>query len=301
MFFSIPGKTFILGEYAILGGLPAIVAAVSPRFSLQPGPGVPAPFHPESPAGKLLSGTRSSHDFPFVFHDPLGGAGGFGASTAQFALSYYAVAHAEGWSLAWQDVWKKYRELATGSGADLMTQWLGGIVRCQVSPLGVPSVEALPEFAPRFGQSKGFHWSDLMVFSASHQTGRKTATHHHLDGLKGDQFTRVLEKLRAPLDAGFAAIQNGDGVQLGQALGDYADVLKEAGLEIEPTFRDRQALSKIPGVLGVKGTGANQSDAIIVLADSNPRYKEQITEAALSRGLKLVSSGLTMENGIQSL
>jgi hypothetical protein len=225
----------------------------------------------------------------------LAGAGGFGASTAQFALSYQAVARTEGWSLRWQDVWKKYREVSTGSGADLMTQWLGGIVRCQVSPQGVPLAENFP------ASDKGFRWSDFMVFSASHQAGRKTATHHHLDALKGAEFTRVLEKLRLPLDAGFDAIQKVDGRKLGQAMGDYADVLKDAGLEIEPTFRDRQALSKIPGVLGVKGTGANQSDAIIILADSDPRCKERITETALSRGLKLVSRGLKMENGIQSL
>lgn len=289
---SVPGKTFILGEYAILGGLPAIVAAIGPRFTLLPGPGEKAPFHPESPAGKLLGPTKFAEYFPYAFHDPLGGAGGFGASTAQFALGYRAVAQELGWSLDWKDVWKKYREVSTGSGADLMAQWLGGIVQCRVSAQGSPSAEIFP--AP----GKGLSWSDFMIFSASHQAGRKTATHTHLSALDSREFSAVVEKLREPLDSGFEAIKTGDASKFGLSMNRYADVLREAGLEIEPTFADRRALAAIPGVLGIKGTGANQSDAIIILANSDSRCKERITETALARGLKLVTSGLVPEMGI---
>src|SRR5689334_3004965 len=35
--YSIAGKVFVLGEYAILAGLPALVAAVPPRFSMKCG------------------------------------------------------------------------------------------------------------------------------------------------------------------------------------------------------------------------------------------------------------------------
>ncbi len=295
MKFSVPGKTFILGEYAILGGLPAIVAAVPPRFSLESAPSARSAFHPESPAGRLLAGTPFTDDFPYVFHDPLSGAGGFGASTAQFALCYQAFARELGWSLDWRDVWQKYREVSTGSGADLMTQWLGGIRRCRVSPIedgeGIPSAEPLA--------AQCAIWPNLMIFSASHQAGRKTATHHHLAGtLSAPDFGAVVEELRAPLDAGFAAVERGDLANFGRSMNQYAEVLRKSGLEIEPTRADCEVLGRIPGVLGVKGTGANQSDAIIVLADSDSGCKERITAAARARDLKLVSGGLAPENGI---
>ncbi|MDR3607943.1 MAG: hypothetical protein P4M08_11265 [Oligoflexia bacterium] len=295
---SVPGKIFLLGEYAILAGLPAIVAAVGPRFELRLSHHKKLSFHPQSPGGRLLTQAGLPSDLPFEFYDPFEGAGGFGASTAQFALSYRALARERGWSEDWLDVWKCYRDLCRDpsgesippSGADLLAQWVGGIICCQIED---------SERADLRHFNGSSLWQNLMVFSASHQSGRKTATHHHLGSLHSKEFSHVAERLRMPLDAGLRAARANDAVSFGQAMTLYAEELRSAGLEIEPTLADRTELSKISGVLGVKGTGASQSDAIIVLVDpSEPGCKDRVIQAALARDLRLVSSGLTVEPGI---
>src|SRR5262245_22216155 len=110
---SAPGKAFILGEYAVLGGLPAVIAAVPPRFQLRAGESTGHGFHAESPAGRLLEYTSAKGVAipPLEFGDPLKGAGGFGASTAQFALVYLALAEKAGWAKDWRSAWILYREL----------------------------------------------------------------------------------------------------------------------------------------------------------------------------------------------
>jgi mevalonate kinase len=286
---SIPGKTFLIGEYAVLAGLPAIVAAVPCRFELRRA-ATSTVFHPESPAGKLAS----PYEFPYEFYDPLQGSGGFGASTAQFALVYRALGPELGWNQNWEAVWARYREQNPNSsglppsGADLAAQWLGGIIRFQIER-GEPTQQSV---------SAQLDWSALMIFSASHQAGRKTATHHHLGALHPKEFPEMVSRLRLPLEAGLRAVEHGDLVSFGQAMELYADELRGAGLEVDATSADRRALGKLPGVLGVKGTGAHQSDAVIVLADSDPAHRAGIIEAARARDLRPITIELTVERGI---
>jgi hypothetical protein len=103
--------------------------------------------------------------------DPYQGAGGFGASTAQFALAYFAFmqASAERAETAgdWKSAWDLYRSLMGSdvlvpSGADLVAQWQGGVVefdprlfRAGVDPGAQPVVEDLWQC---------FDWSQLLVF-----------------------------------------------------------------------------------------------------------------------------------------
>src|SRR4051812_12557045 len=100
---SSPGKVFVLGEYAVLDGRPAVVASVGPRFSMDVREGT-APFHPhpQSPVARLMdwadrAGAYDSSEMKLDFQDPFHGAGGFGASTAQFALAYRVLAAGAGW------------------------------------------------------------------------------------------------------------------------------------------------------------------------------------------------------------
>src|SRR5690606_39000184 len=101
-----PSKTFLLGDYLSLLGGPALLLNTEPRFqgllesiqptvkssaiadkiqAIEPYPGI----HPQSPAGKFLQ--RHASDFAdcnLTFFDPHQGAGGFGASSAQFLMVY---------------------------------------------------------------------------------------------------------------------------------------------------------------------------------------------------------------------
>lgn len=93
---SCPSKTFLVGEYAVLDGGPAILLATPPYFMLE-------------------------DDLTFV--DPYHGAGGFGASGAKFVLSAKKNGEIDHWQ-----VWEKYRSSGfEGSGADVVAQWMGGI------------------------------------------------------------------------------------------------------------------------------------------------------------------------------
>lgn len=294
--YSVPGKVFLLGEYAVLAGLPAIVATVPPRFVMKGG-AAPQP-HPDSPVGRLLHWARQTGlpEFSFQFQDPYQGAGGFGYSTAQFAMVYLALVQSAGLEARqWQDVWKLYRELMKDeklkpSGADLIAQWQGGVTYFDPTEVLTMDLWAL------------FDWSNLLIFSATQQVGRKVPTHHHLATLAGrgfpDQDLPFLSELEKVLRQGIQAIQEGEPVVLGKAMNCYAETLARAGLECEATRADRNSLSRFSGVLGVKGTGAMQSDAVIVLLRRNAEDREEVIRTAQDRGLNLVSEGLTCQMGV---
>ncbi|MCM2322581.1 MAG: hypothetical protein NDJ90_04910 [Oligoflexia bacterium] len=308
--YSVPGKIFILGEYAVLAGLPAVVAAVGPRFQAKVTASAPDPFpaparqpswmHPRSPVAQLLdwaSDLRAPR-LEMEFEDPFGAAGGFGGSTAQFALAYRALAELEKWDASWQKAWKLYRELTRGttkqglppSGADLVAQWEGGVVLFEGDEEPAPTARNL---------WKLFDWQDVLVFSATGQQGRKVATHEHLATLGDAARLRQLgEALRAPLMKGIQAIRENHHVGLGSAMNEYAEALSSAGLEIPPAREDREALSRLPGVLGVKGAGALQADALLVLLEPGSPHRQWVIEEALGRDLALLRDGLACEPGV---
>jgi hypothetical protein len=203
--------------------------------------------------------------------------------------------------LSWSTVWKLYRELTrldpedlSPSGADLITQWQGGVIAFDRASMKVTDL------------SQTWDLSALMVFSATELEGRKVATHHHLDGLRGEGWCEIsrtwTRTLGNPLSQGLEAAQRGDLASLGSAMDRYAGALGELGLEVPAAAEDREALRKIPGVLGVKGAGALQSDAVLVLVDSSHAsaagIRAQVREVARAHGLKLVCDGLSRQEGV---
>ena len=309
-FFNIPkiydvaGKVFILGEYAVLHGRTAVVASVGPRFKLHlcestnqnSAQNSIHEFSKGSPAERLLDFARKQDlEIPSLrFEAPAGGFSGFGSSTAEFALTYAAIGE-EIWERRWPKVLKLYRELMadtvrgiTPSGADLVSQWQGSVNLYE------------PEKGLSFDLWPAFDWSSFIVLSAADQHGRKVATHEHL-GAQNNQITSpLISDLELPLQAGIDAIKNGSREKLGHALDAYGDVLARAGLEIAATSEDRKALRGLDGVAGVKGCGALQADAVLVLMKSNSdrSMRDNVIRIARERGLKLVADGLSCETGI---
>ncbi len=339
--YTIGAKVFLLGEYAVLSHLPAVVAAIPPRFSLRVGgeanqqkpfsTSLPVPLERLRVWVQQTAERFPKSDFVFpdlifsnlVFNDPFEGQGGFGASSAQFALGYAACSRFLETLLPelfpdnkirhWKTVWNLYRELMAfpvsdpsysvnskqvlPSGADLVAQWQGGVTFFDPSDGHCQDVWPL------------FDWSNLLVFSATHQSGRKVATHEHLDQLYRTGFPqnaqRWLGLLEKKLILGIQAIQNNDPAKFGQSLNDYAEILFQEGLEAPATTEDRKFLKSLPGVLGVKGTGALQSDGIVVFLGSSNRNsanrtsnKDQVIHAVRERGLSLLCDGLTCEMGV---
>lgn len=278
---SVPGKVFLLGEYAVLSGAKALVGAISPRFLFSHESFEWAgefserlSFHHESPAGKVLA-FHAAADRSLYGIDPWRGAGGFGASTAQVLfLEKLSGNLLELHSPEFRKAWERYRELGSRpgelapSGADFVTQALGGLI-------GFDPEEFL---AKQLGETLYDQRATLQirVIQASRQAGRKVATHEHLKILskRGEKFLSELARSLSPItESGLEALIARDALSFAQALSLYGDTLASFELEDGATQLDRRILAEVPGVLGVKGTGALQADALV--AAINPSEWDQ--------------------------
>ena len=132
------------------------------------------PFHEQSPAGKFMDKYGMSFK-ETQFEDPHRGSGGFGRSTAEF-LSVYLAHHwqekgsIENISVA--DMIQEYQSFSEASyppsGADLVAQFKGGAC----------------VYDGNNYEAQSFHWpwpnKSFLIF----KTGKKLATHDHLDELE---------------------------------------------------------------------------------------------------------------------
>jgi mevalonate kinase len=294
--FSIPSKAFVLGEYAVLGGAPALLATIPPRFELRSGP----PFgsgprqsaarafrdlSPEAPVRKLLQVHENTSLLECSFVDPHNGSGGFGGSTAEFALAYAAL-NSESADVS--SLWKEYCHIQPqASGADLAAQWSGGAVVANPISKTVKKVDVSHVLKNWF------------VFSAAHQSGRKVKTHEHLEVLKRADLSQLSKS--GVLSNGIQAAASGDFAGFALAVNEYARLLRSMGFELPQTTEDRAVLSKISGVRAVKGTGAMQADAVLVFGDPTENFsvlQSRVLQIAESRNLRLVTSGWKEEAGV---
>lgn len=249
MIFRIPSKTFLLGEYAILEGGPALLLGHGPHFQAQLDPGpANSPFHPASPAGQWLA--RHPAPGALRFTDPHGGRGGFGGSGAEFVAAFLATnppsAPVDPYTFAWA-AREAYGDHA-GSGGDILVQAYGaGQSGDFFLAIDLPG-RSLETLEPKLGLT-------LSLFS----TGRKLATHEHLR----QRHSLPTERLNSLTLAGLASARQHDGRAFGQALREYGQALRDSGLMAPHT---EAALARLPEqVLGAKGCGAMGADVIAVL------------------------------------
>jgi len=275
----------ILGEYAVLQGAPALMAAIAPRFMFDATHSEPLKFHPESPAGLWLKSKNLNGKVTGKFIDPFSDEGGFGGSTAELAL----LLHSKGVH-SLNDALSIYRQLTDQgqtfppSGADFAIQWRGGAAWVSAGSLIFADVaESLARF-------------NILVFTGTHLMGRKIKTHDHLKNLKTN--ASEFETLFPVLDLAKQSLTDGNAIHFGESLSLYADLLNEMGLEVTGAKEDRKTVSEIPGVLGAKGCGAGLSDSMIVVCESEDIFDSAI-DCLEGRGLRLVSRGLKLETGIQ--
>ncbi len=284
----IPSKTFLLGEYAVLHGGPAIVLAHAPRFCLRiqkTEDGAVEGFHPMSPAGQWMRRNLakfSSADLRFL--DPHQSKGGFGASSAQFVGVFAWSKLPEGkwheFSVSAEDLWRTFKSLDHGrgqapSGADVVAQALGGVTVFESTPF----------------KARSFDWpfKDLVVVLA--RTGEKLATHDHLR--ERLPVSDHLIKLAKSGVAAFVSAQENEFVRLCQT---YANELERLQLV---TVNTRGLIAQVAAnsfVLAVKGCGAMGADVLAVLV---PRVALDSTERMLNGlGLEVISSTDRLEQGL---
>lgn len=270
---AVPGKTFLFGEYAVLKGGPAVVLATAPEFSLSLSEEVEATlFHPNSPTGRLLAGYPVAADRPqFSFHNPYG-AGGFGASSAEFILVLRYLQSA-GLCAKFsdngqiQELLDLYFSLEDSkkrsSGSDLILQWTG----CSVY------------LERRIDRIESVSWPFSDVSFSIFSTGIKVPTHEHLEALNESSLDELVLHSEYLRDAFF-----GKDFSRFQSLWlKWREILQRKGLALEKNSRTIQALEEIPQVLA-RGCGAMGADVILALHPAE--IAQQVRQKGEELGLR---------------
>lgn len=248
-FFS-PSKTFVVGEYAVLEGAPALLLGHAPFFEarFQPGASKRPDFHPESPAGRLFAARPAQG--AISLSDPHAGKGGFGASGAEF-LSVFAAGRSlpvndkERAAFAWS-AWDAYQG-NPGSGADILTQ-----------AHGVNDEEFFLRVEPRTRSLEAIKPGGLGLTLSLFRTGKKLDTHRNLASPKLPEAAELVNQATESLKAGNASA-------FAKAVGAYGAELAKLGLLSPHSARALQALPPVPAA---KGCGAMGADVLLVLHEN---------------------------------
>lgn len=304
--FSIPSKTFIVGEYLALEGAPAIVLATAPRFHVvieKPGEGLCEGIHRLSPTGTLIREQSSVFQkINFKFLDAHQGQGGFGASGAQFLAGYIwsrmsenGIAGKTDFPDLLKETWRTFKLVMSdrgesASGYDLISQFSGGMKVISSHPWDIRDL------------SWNFTGESLLLF----RTGVKVQTHQHLENTPKIP-SYDLKQLVQKVEHGFV---HGLTADLADGLNRYQEQLHKLGL-LHPMVKPlRENLAKVPGVHAVKGCGAMGADVVLVfckneVVDSVKARAQEMnmsyvaSHADVSAGLEIALTGLTQTSEVQ--
>ena len=229
-----PSKTFLVGEYAVLTGGPALLLATPPCFS----------WDNEG------------------FYDPYDGIGGFGASGAEFVIGAKRQGMVDPWK-----VLASYKESGlSGSGADIMCQWVGG----------------LTYFCAREKIIQKLQWLFDDLYIGLIHTGYKLNTHEHLEKLNQSNF----ESLEKIVENCYASIKNKDKLLFIKSILDYANNLDKLSLVADNTKKLLDKLSINKTILAAKGCGAMGADVILVVIAK--QHKENFEDYCRTEKLNLM-------------
>lgn len=256
MKWTIPAKTFLLGEYAAVAEASALIVTTTPCFELSLNDtrqlnGI----HPESPAGLWWATQQlTSHGLSWV--DPYQGQGGLGASSAQYLASYLACCHLRQSPPSLKEMLKGYYESSWNgsglrpSGYDVIAQSQSGCVFINKSQQQIQTYDWL--------------FDDLSFFLI--HTGIKLATHHHLQEATLPQ---QLEELSALVDRAQTAFIDSDSNVLVTCINKYHQQLASLNLVAEHSLKFIEHFSTYPEILAIKGCGALGSDVLLLLSHRN--------------------------------
>jgi len=231
---SCPSKTFLVGEYAVISGGPALLLATPPNFSWD------------------IEG----------FFDPYDSLGGFGASGAEFVVQAKKLGIVDVWKVL--DSYKK--KGLSGSGADVVSQWMGGLVYFYAKEHIIQNIS----------------WPFENLCVGLIHTGYKLKTHEHLEKLSLTDFSS-LEKI---VISCYESIRNKSQELFLKAVRDYSQELNNLGLVAESTKILLNKLSENKIILASKGCGAMGADVILVIIEK--QHKDKFEEFCSTAKLNLV-------------
>lgn len=269
---SVPGKIFIFGEYSVMAGGEAILAAVSPSFECTWNN--TSKLHPDSPAGRFL--TENKVQMSIVAANGLGA--GFGSSTAELIAANACVD--QPWS--GERLWAWYHEhFSPASGADLAAQYASaqegnGFYHFQLaeSRYRMSRIEMPKDFL-----------ENCIVYQAP--VSEKIPTHQELEKRKnqpidGEASSPYVQKFLQLFDPAI--------------LTEWAESLAAAGCESAFAREVRLGFQAITGVRGVKGCGAGLNDVFLVCIDHTPSQKLPSELQAVAEKHKLKPLGKLVDH-----
>ena len=259
MKWSIPAKTFLLGEYAAITGAPAIVLTTSPCFelTLSEKAGLHG-IHPASPAGRWWM-EHGDATTGLSWHDPYQGCGGMGASSAQFLGAYLAGMHIKKKSVNQHDMLDAYLQSASigeglpPSGYDVLAQSLQACVY----------IDRQKAFCTTYS------WPFEDVAFLLLHTGQKLATHDHL---KIISLPSQMSELVSIVELGKNAFEQADSSLLVDAVNAYHQRLAHMNLVAKHSMEHIACFREQTDVLAVKGCGAMGSDVLLLLVPTKRQF-----------------------------
>lgn len=285
---SVPSKTFLAGEYAVLRQGPALILNTSPRFELVVRRGdFKVQGIPEgSPAWRWIGARRPLlENFTVEFRDPHEGKGGLGASGAQFLMVHTLTTFLQssfskvlvGAPIV--DVWKDHHALSEGlgSGADLLAQNAGWVSRVDMSELRAEALDwPYPELS----------WSVV-------RTHQKVPTHDHLKTL--DRMAPAV--LAIPAAKCVSAFGQATSEVFVGHLKAFAQTLRDLGLHVPSTMTLIQLLERESWCLMAKGCGALGADTVLVLYPTEER--EKVNQFMRKQSLFVVATVADLTGGLE--
>lgn len=280
---SAPSKTFLTGDYAVMMGGAALLLSTLPRFEFlaeKTDAGEPriSGIPEGSPAHTWLKQREPLlNGWALEFLDPHEKRGGFGASGAQFLF-----VHAFTTSLQFanrapkielRDLFHDYQVCArgSGSGADILSQFAGGVARVSTSEI----------------RAEKLSWPYPDLGFAVVRTGVKTATHLHLATLE----KTMLSDLRGPAEDCARSFGVDDERIFAAKVNDYGKRLVNLGLQAPRTLELLSSFQAQSWCLAAKGCGALGADTIVLLFEKGEA--ETAAEHARTLGLPIVTEELS--------
>ena len=304
---SVPSKTFFTGEYLALLDGPALLINTQPRFENK-FEVVDKEFYSnpiENDQDPLHEYWNENEDFLLDFDteftDPYQGSGGFGASSAQWAI-YYAFVNQYHSAVSYlfdktknendflkkidfefiETFLKKYRSYSKAqfppSGYDVISQWIGKIAYIDVKNKVI----------------KRFDWAFDRISFVLIKSSDKIATHKHLSDLK--QIPEA--ELRACVAKALKAFETHSETLLIEAIRDNYKALVGANLVAPQAKKAIDRLLEHEYVLAAKGCGALGADVFcaIVKTENLPQF----VNYGMSENLNIIATESGLSHGIEA-
>jgi hypothetical protein len=259
----VPGKTFLVGEYAVLVGGKALGVATEPYFQTDFDDQHMTSVHSSSAAGLLLKSIGLEKlDINSVVSQY--GVGGFGQSTAEFIATWFhhhTIRDSDVPTFL-KNIFNQYRDLfdispdlqkIKPSGADLITQLMGKITY----------------FDPEVIHSKSLNWVFPELGFDVISTGVKVPTHDHLSSLDLTRLEPLCDLSENVLSTYLSMNQD----EFMRSMKEWSLKLIDLDLQHNHSLDLKLMLEKCPEVMLAKPNGALGADTITVFYKSDNKNK----------------------------